>query len=132
MEHQKIHQRNTNETLTDTNTKKEKKENKEKEGEEDEATATTSLLSISELSKSYLSNNRLCNAVINNKKNKIKDLPHLVSRVTEFSKELEQRGTFMKSEVDFNTHFRNWHLKTVNTTEDQTSKHQTDIIPLAK
>ncbi|AUC15444.1 hypothetical protein BTO06_09955 [Tenacibaculum sp. SZ-18] len=101
------------------------KENKVKKSKE--STITSNVLKpIEQLSIEYLKNQRVCNAVINNKKNRIQDLTHLKTRIKEFVKTLEERNTLVKTEEDFASHFRNWHLKS----KEQKTHNHTDTIPL--
>ncbi|CAL2056088.1 DUF4373 domain-containing protein [Tenacibaculum sp. 190524A05c] len=102
------------------------KKSKVKESKENVPITSNVIRPIEELAQEYLGNERLCNAVINNKKNRIKDLAHLKNRIEEFVETLEERNTFVKTEEDFASHFRNWHLKSTQTVNN----NHIDKIPL--
>lgn len=65
---------------------------------------------IDDLFKRYLSNDKLCKAVIDN--NSIKDEQELSKRLKTFHKTLEERGDTSKTWKDYTSHFIHWHKKT--------------------
>lgn len=126
-------------TYNDSNTIKQKeiKRNKTKEDEEEvkDSTSTSisdSLFPIETLKTEYLQNERLCNAVISNKQNKIRDLSELKTKLTEFVSELEQRGHFSKKKEDFQTHFRSWARKRFEQQSEAKVMNINQRIPLAR
>ena len=66
------------------------------------------LYNIDKLIKFYLSDNKLCNAFISNKENKIKDKQHLGKRLQEFKVNLTEHGRHSETWKEFTTYFRNW------------------------
>jgi thiamine kinase-like enzyme len=65
---------------------------------------------INELNKRYLSDDKLCKAVIDN--NSIKDQQELAKRLESFHIHLKENGQTIKTWKDYTSHFLNWHRKT--------------------
>lgn len=86
---------------------KEKGKEKEKGKVEEDVFYT-----IDKLIEIYLSNEKLCEAFISNKENKVVNKEHLEKRLNEFSINLSELGRHSETWVEFTTYFRNWNKKT--------------------
>lgn len=80
--------------------------------------------SIDDLKKYYLENDKVINAVLDNKENKFKSKDHLVSQLDKFNNTLKQDGTLTKTWGDYTKHFRNWNK--INSTRQPKSDRPTD------
>jgi len=74
--------------------------------------------------KKYLKDQRLVDAIIANKANKIRNTEHLQERVNAFNKHLTETGVHQKKWKDYASHFRYWNLSNKTST---TGKSPTDI-----
>lgn len=83
------------------------KEDNIKEKEEEELDSTK-FYDIEILKDFYLSNNKICDAFINNSKNNIKDKDHLKERLIDFVQSLKEVGRLSETFKEFSTYFRNW------------------------
>lgn len=70
-----------------------------------------SIFTIQECKTKYLSNQRVLNAVSENKKNKI-DIKDFDDRLTKFNQHLLENSVELKEYSDYCTHFLRWHKKT--------------------
>ena len=95
------------------------KEDKIKENKEDEEKFFDNDINF----KMYLENDKLVNAIISNKKNKIGTKEYLIKRLKEFNQSLQEVGVFAKSQKDYQQHFRNWHLKRLHKPNNKTSNN---------
>jgi hypothetical protein len=77
------------------------------------------LYNVEKLFNYYLKNERLCNAVISNSKNNLKDKAHLEKRLKEFTDNLIQQSRNSETWLEFTKYFLNWNKKTI-TFEDET------------
>lgn len=74
----------------------------------DEIKKEGTLHNIEKLINVYLDDERLCDAVISNKDNGIKDKTHLNSLINEFSDNLKEQGRFSETWKEFTRYFLNW------------------------
>lgn len=81
------------------------KEKKEKKESED------TLVSNEKNIYWYLENEKLCDAIIKNQENKIKNISELEIKLYDFKEHCDQLGQFSKTPTDFRSHFRFWNLK---------------------
>lgn len=72
-----------------------------------------SLHNIDKLIVSYLSDERLCNAVIGNKANCLKNKEHLIKRLDNFKSSLFEQGRYSEKWSEFTKYFLNWNKKTI-------------------
>jgi hypothetical protein len=87
------------------------KEEEEEEKENESYIFNNKLIDIDNLPLEYLLNKRVVNAVVENRKNKFKNIRHMEVMLFEFAKTLKQNGVLSKTMADFSSHFRYWHLK---------------------
>lgn len=84
--------------------------NKE-EDNKDVKSENDSLLPIDSLKTSYLENETVVNAVINNPKNKIPNREFLEKRLEEFNNFRTETGRTVDTAKEYASHFRNWNQK---------------------
>lgn len=86
------------------------------------------LIDIDLLYKNYLQNKRVLNAVLKNKKNKFTSVGQIKTKLTEFVALQKESSVFKKTEADFASHFRYWHLKKADGSD--TVQKRTNTIPI--
>lgn len=69
------------------------------------------IIDIDKLPFDYLLNKRVINAVLDNKKNKFRNLQHLEKQLFVFVAEQKGNGVLSKTMEDFSSHFRYWNIK---------------------
>ena len=74
-----------------------------------DALTVDSIYPLEILKRHYLSNDRVINAVVDNKENKFDNPEHLKLRLDIFCSELLERSDTVKTPKDFASHFRSWH-----------------------
>ena len=88
-------------------------EEKEEEKEEVEVEEENVLFDINKLSLKYLKDDKLSNAVISNKANKLKDKDHLTKRISEYNEMLTEKGRHCETWKEYCSYFRNWNKLTM-------------------
>lgn len=88
-----------------------------KEDEVDEIITSDVLYDLEKLKTEYLQNEKLVNAFIDNKANKIKDAKELESRLSEFIISLTEQGRHKETFKEFSSYFRNWNKKLPSDTQ---------------
>lgn len=81
-------------------------------------------LPVEVLKQQYLKNDRICEAVISNPKNNIKDLVHLENRLNEFVLSLQEVGRSQETFSEFTKYFRNWNKKAPEKDSKPTTKQE--------
>lgn len=111
--------------LPPTEQVEEKVEEKEKE-EVEVKLDSDSLYNIDKLQEFYLSNEKVVNAIIDNKINNIKNKEHLISRLKEFKVILTQQGRLSEKYGEYTRYFIAWNRKAP--LKQITNKRPTDNI----
>lgn len=86
----------------------EQEKEKEEEKEEVEVKKEGTFHNVEKLIKVYLDDDRLCEAIISNKENGVKNKEHLTSLIINFKNELKEQDRFSETWKEFTRYFRFW------------------------